>query len=51
MRYSITCFTKILTLATAPFLFNLVGVLCEVSTGPDVYNLLSPQKEKIHSSF
>ena len=49
MRYSITCFTKILTLATAPFLFNLV--LCEVSTGPDVYNLLSPQKEKIHSSF
>ena len=28
MPYSISCSTKILTLATAPFLFILVGVLC-----------------------
>ena len=29
MPYSITCSTKILTLAIVPLLFNLVGILCE----------------------
>ena len=42
MPYCITCSTKILTLATAPFLFILVGVLCEFAMVPSGYILLSP---------
>ena len=44
--------TKTLTLATAPLLFLLVGVLsvCEFAMVPGVYILLSPQEEEVHSS-
>ena len=45
MPYSITCFTIILTLAIVPFLFILVGVLCEFAMVPGVYILLFPQEE------
>ena len=37
----LTCSTKILTLATTPFLLNLVGVICEFAKVPGVYTLLS----------
>ena len=46
MPYSIPSSTKILTLATAPFLFNLVGVLssvCEFAKVPGVYTLVCPR--------
>ena len=42
MPYRITCSTKILTLARAPFLFILVGVLCEFAMASSGYILLSP---------
>ena len=48
MRYCIICFTTILTLAIAPFLFILVGVICEFLIVPGVYILLSPQEEEVH---
>ena len=47
MPYSITCSTKILTLATAPLLFILVGVHCEFAMVPGVYILLFPQEEEV----
>ena len=47
MSYSITCSTKILTLAIAPFLFVFVGVNCEFAILPGVYILLSPQEEEV----
>ena len=50
MPYSITCSTEIFTLATAPFLFIFVGVICEFAMVPGVYILLSPQEEEIHYS-
>ena len=50
MPYSIICYTKILTLAIATFLFILGGVLYEFAMVPSVYILLSPQKEQVHSS-
>ena len=50
MPYNITCFNKILTLAIAPFLFILVGILCEFAMVPGVYILLSSQEEEMHSS-
>ena len=52
MSYNIPSSTKILTLATAPFLFILVGVLCvcEFAIVPGVYILLCPQEEEVHSS-
>ena len=49
MPFSITCSTKIHTLHTlaiAPFLFILVGVLCEFVVVAGVYILLSPQEEE-----
>ena len=46
--YRIICFTKILTLAIAPFLFILVGAICEFAIIPDVYILFSPQEEEGH---
>ena len=50
MPYNIPSFTKILTLATAPFLFILVGILClsvcEFAMVPGVQGLI--QKEKVH---
>ena len=48
MRYCIICFTTILTLAIAPFLFILVDVICEFLIVPGVYILLSPQEEEVH---
>ena len=48
MPYRIICFTKILTLAIAPFLFILVGVISEFTIVPGVYILLSPQEEEVH---
>ena len=44
MPYSITCSTKILTLAIAPFLFILFGVLCEFAMVPGVYILLTSRR-------
>ena len=46
MPYSITCSTKILTLAMAPFLFILVCILYEFAMVPGVYILVSPQEEE-----
>ena len=48
MPYRIICFTKILTLAVAPFLFILVGVICEFDIVPAVYLSLFPQEEEVH---
>ena len=50
MPYSITCSTKILTLATAPILFISAGILCEFDMVPGVYMVLSPHEEEVHSS-
>ena len=54
MPYSIPSSTKSLTLAmaTAPFSFNLVGILsvCEFVMVPGVYILQSLQQEEVHSS-
>ena len=50
MRYSITCSTKTLTLAKAPLLFLLVGILCEFAIVLGVHILLSPQEKKMRSS-
>ena len=53
MPFSIPSSTKSLTLATAPFLFILVGVLsvCEFTMVPGVYILLWPQEEDMRYSF
>ena len=48
MAYRIICFTKILTLAIAPFLLILVGVICEFAIVPGVYIFLSTQEEEGH---
>ena len=49
MPYIIICSIKILTLATATFLFILVGILCKFAMVPGVYILLSPHEEEVHS--
>ena len=51
MSYSIPSSTKILTLTTAPFLFTLVGVpsVREFAMVPEVYILLRPKEEEVHS--
>ena len=48
MSYSITCSTRILTLAIAPFLFISVGILCEFAMALDVYILLTLRKKGAH---
>ena len=48
MAYSITCSTKILTSAIAPFL--LAGVLCEFAMVPGVYILVSLKEDEMHFS-
>ena len=48
MPYRIICFTKILTLAIAPFLSTLVGIICEFAIVPGVYILFSLQEEEVH---
>ena len=50
MSSSITCSTKILTLATAQLLFILVGVLCEFDMAPGVYILYVPREKEVHHS-
>ena len=49
MPLSITYSTKIFTLAIGPFLFILVGFLCEFAMVLGVYILLSPQEEVRYS--
>ena len=46
----IPCSTKILTLATAPFLFILIGVFCKFAMVPSVHILLSYQEKEVHYS-
>ena len=41
---------QILILAIAPLSFISVSILCEFAMLPDVYILLSPQKEELYSS-
>ena len=41
MSHSITCSTKIFTLAVAPFLVISVGVFCGFAMVPDMYILMS----------
>ena len=45
MPYSITCSTKILTLAIPQFLFISVDVLCEFAMVPGMYILVYTQEE------
>ena len=47
MSYGPTYYTKILTLAIAPFLSTSIGVLCEFARVLHVYILMSPQE--VHS--
>ena len=47
MSYIITCSTKILTLAIAPFLFISVDVLCKFAMMQCEYILLFPQEEEV----
>ena len=42
--------TQILILALAPLVFISVSILCEFAMLPDVYILLFPQEEEVHSS-
>ena len=44
-----TTVSKIFTLALAPLLFISVGFLCEIFMLPDLYILLPPQEEYVHS--
>ena len=39
---------SLISIAVAPSLFTLVGVLCKFAIVPDVYILLSPQEEEVH---
>ena len=48
MSDCIICFTKILTLAVAPVLFILVGVICEFAIVSGVYISLPSQEEDVH---
>ena len=41
---------QILILVIKPLWFISVSILCEFPMLPDVYILLSPQEEKVHSS-
>ena len=51
MPYRIICFTRILTLAIASFLFILVDVVCEFAIVPGVYILLSLQEKEVHCTI
>ena len=42
--------TQILIFAIAPISFISFSILCEFAMLPDVYTLLSPQEEEMHSS-
>ena len=42
--------TEILILAIVQVSLILVSILCELAMLPDVYILLSPQEEEVHSS-
>ena len=45
--FSVTCSTKILTLAISPVLFISVRSLCEFAIPPDVYILLSSREKEV----
>ena len=47
--FSITCSTKILTLAKAPCLVISVSVTCEFAIVPEVFILLLPDEEEVES--
>ena len=51
MPYSITCSSKILTLAIASCLFVLIGIFYEFAMVPSVYILSFPQEEEVHYFF
>ena len=42
--------TEILILAIVPISVISVSILCELAMLPDVYIVLSPQEEEVHSS-
>ena len=42
--------TEILILAIAPLPLNSISILCELAMLADVYIVLSPQEEEVHSS-
>ena len=44
----IICFTKIVTLAIAPFLLILVSIISEFAIVPGVHILFSPHEEDVH---
>ena len=48
--FEVSLFTQTLILATAPLSFTSVSILCEFVMLSDVYILLSPQEEEVHSS-
>ena len=50
MSDSITCSTEMYNLAITAVLFILVDVFCEFAMLANVYILLSPEGEEIHSS-
>ena len=43
--------TQIINLVITPLSFTSASMLCEFAMLPDMYILLSPQKEKVHSSW
>ena len=47
---AVSLFTEILILAIAPLSLISVSILCELAMLPDVYILLSPLEEEVHSS-
>ena len=47
---SISFSAQILILSITPLLFISDSILCEFAMLPDVYILLSPQEEEVHSS-
>ena len=47
---TISLSTEILILAMVPLSFTLVDINCELAMLPDMYILLSPQEEEVHSS-
>ena len=48
--FNVSLSTQILILAILPLLFISVSIFCEFAMLPDVYILLSPQEEEVHSS-
>ena len=49
-RLAVSLSTEILILGIAPLSLISVSILCELAMRPDVYILLFPQEEEVHSS-